>query len=563
MKLRIIIFVWLVFYGALSKSQMVPVSQAGAPFNIVDLQSQLKQGIQKAYHASVRCWGYDTVRKAQNSAQFSGVVVSKEGTILTVSHAIQPNRTYKVLFPDGKEVMAVALGKVGDPSMSLRPDLGMMKIITSGNWPFAEMGWSGSLKPDEACFGISYPETLNQLLPTVRFGRIADILNQWGFIQSTCKMEPGDSGGPLFDYMGRVIGMHSRCDTLEDLNYEVPIDMYRKYWTALHEPNDYKTLPAKADEIKTDPLAQKISTIPPANDIHKALSSVAAKFAGATFTLKSKMKDTEQTVLGTAFVADGKTWVLSKSSMVGAAPVLNMMGKNISLTVVARDTANDLVLLRAPLTLKGALPLRALNFNPNMTVNGLGAFLISTVGTTHKTGTLGSTCFSLPQKFSAGYFGAPANFRDSKIMISRIAPQSPAATAKLMTGDQLTAINNVPLTKAEDYGTEMMKYYPGDTINVQVIRAGQPMSVAVILVQRPKGTHPADNFNGGKSIRLDGFDKVFAHDTILKPDECGGPVFDAHGNLYGINIARFSRTTTLALPNEIIKNLIEKNNKRK
>ncbi len=74
----------------------------------------------------------------------------------------------------------------------------------------------------------------------------------------------------------------------------------------------------------------------------------------------------------------------------------------------------------------------------------------------------------------------------------------------------------------------------------------------------PVGTHSADKFEGGKSVRLDGFKKVFAHDANIKSDECGGPVFDAEGNFYGINIARFSRTTTLVLPAPVIFDIITK-----
>jgi serine protease Do len=55
---------------------------------------------------------------------------------------------------------------------------------------------------------------------------------------------------------------------------------------------------------------------------------------------------------------------------------------------------------------------------------------------------------------------------------------------------------------------------------------------------------------------VDGFKKLFAHDANIKSDECGGPVFDAEGNFYGINIARFSRTTTLAIPADVIRRIL-------
>ncbi|HSC38104.1 MAG TPA: serine protease [Chitinophagaceae bacterium] len=218
------------------------------------LEKRINSSIEAAYAASVRIWGFDTIRQTQNSSQFSGVVVSHEGHILTVSHAIVPGRIYKVRFPDGKEVIAIALGRIGLAQKQNRPDLGMMKIIGTGAWPVAKMGWSYSSKVNESCIGISYPEKLNQLLPTVRFGRITNVMDQWDFVESTCKMEPGDSGGPLFDVEGRVVALHSRCNEPEEENFEVPVDMYRKYWTALNTPEDYKILPADTDDVKKDPI---------------------------------------------------------------------------------------------------------------------------------------------------------------------------------------------------------------------------------------------------------------------------------------------------------------------
>ncbi|MCH5686075.1 hypothetical protein LWM68_18555 [Niabella sp. W65] len=56
-----------------------------------------------------------------------------------------------------------------------------------------------------------------------------------------------------------------------------------------------------------------------------------------------------------------------------------------------------------------------------------------------------------------------------------------------------------------------------------------------------------NHFKGGKSIRRDGFQHVILHDARLRSYECGSPLFNLEGNLTGINIARFSHTTTLAL----------------
>lgn len=187
---------------------------------LVKFQKTIAEAVKKAYPASVRMWGFDVQQNQRTSAQFSGVVVSADGYILTAAHTILPGKNYKVFFPDGRECIALALGKIENKDTPGIPDVGLMKITDKGTWPFAEMGYSASLLKNEPCISISYPESLNQTLPTLRLGTVAEVKNEYGFIRSTCKMEPGDSGGPLFDYYGRVIGLHSAIDVSEEMNFE-------------------------------------------------------------------------------------------------------------------------------------------------------------------------------------------------------------------------------------------------------------------------------------------------------------------------------------------------------
>lgn len=526
----------------------------GQSFNRKDVEKTTAATVKKAYATSVRIWGFDTVTKQQASAQFSGVVVSAEGHILTVAHAAVPGRIYKVFFTDGKEHLALGLGRIGFTDQQNMPDVAMLKIIDKGVWPYAEIGWSSGLKVNEPCVGISYPETLEQRLPTVRFGRIAKVMNAWGFVESTCKMEPGDSGGPLYDSMGRVVGLHSRIDKSEEVNLEVPVDLYRKYWTALQKTEDYKTLPEQLDEVKADPLAAKIKVVAGLTDLAANFKTYDDKYKGSAVWLRSKVHGSVQRAQATVILVDGKeSYLLSKSSIVGADAVLLVSeGKTSELKVIARDKEQDLVLLKAAdaISFAGAVKLPALADTANVRFEELGRFLISPVASGKtRISVLGSMNFSLPRKFSIGFFGAGANFQNEQIILTRMAPHSPAEDGKLELGDQITGINGVPISRPEQYGEELMKYSPGDTISVEGVRKGNKYSLMVGMKPRPKMIgHPAESFEGGKSVILDGFKQVFAHDAVIRPEECGGPVFDADGRFYGINIARFSRTSTLVMP---------------
>ena len=538
----------------------------GQQFDRKKLEKTIHTAIEKAYSSSVRIWAYDSVTKQQNSAQFSGVAVSPEGHILTVAHTTVPGQMYQVFFPEGKTYLARALGRIGFKDQQNMPDMGMLKIIGSGDWPYAEMGFSSSLKVNEPCIGISYPETLDQKLPTVRFGKITKTMIPEGFVESTCQMEPGDSGGPLFDYMGRVIALHSRIDRSEARNFEVPVDLYRKYWTALQQAEDYSALPVQQDEIQKDPLAEKLISIKALEHLADEFSVFDKQYGAAVVAIESKLKGTVRAAQSTLFSVSGAhingvakkgNYLLAKSSIVGADPVvLQKEGLNWKLKVLARDRDNDLVLmeLESPQSVTGGIRIKSFEDTDTVTFKQLGKFLVAPLaGKRSKVGVLGSRNFSLPLKFSVGFFGAGANFQNEQIILTRMAPSSPAEAGKLQLGDQITGINGVAISRPEHYGGELMKYLPGDSISIQGIRAGNKFSLLVGLRSMPRpAEHTAELFEGGKSLKLDGFKKVFSHDAVIRPEECGGPVFDADGNFYGLNIARFSRTSTLVMPKAVL-----------
>ncbi len=553
-------FLILLFFALASNAQT---------FNRKAVEKNNRIAIEKAYQASVRMWGFDTIKQQRTSSQFSGVVVSAEGHILTVAHAVKPGNTYKVFFPNGQELIAVALGRMGFKEIDNRPDVAMMKIISKDTWPFAEIGWSSSLRKNEPCLSISYPETLDQKQPTVRFGYISIPMTQWGFVQSTCKMEPGDSGGPLFDYLGRVVALHSRIDRSEAVNFEVPVDMYRKYWTALNSIEDYERLPEKEDDYINDPLKNQLIAIPELAELEKQFSKTERKFIGTSIHIKSTIKGQVQQGMGTVFLLNNATvnsgtktgtYVVAKSSIIGNDATVDLDNKqSIHATIINRDIVNDLVLLRLPISANTGISFKSLEDTASIKFNEVGKFLLSPLpAQASRTSILSSTEIMLPKRFGSPYFGANANFINQQIILTSIIPGSPADSAKLQLQDQVTGINGTPISQPAQYGGEIMKYAPGDTITIQGIRNGTAYNLSVALKQMPaRGNHPADRFDGGKSFRLDNFKRVFAHDALIKANECGGPVFDADGKFYGINIARFSRTSTLAMPVGIVYDFIK------
>jgi serine protease Do len=163
----------------------------------------------------------------------SGVVVSPEGFILTCAHVNQrPGREISVTFPDGKRVRAVTLGN------NHGVDAGMVKITEPGEYPHVPMGNSADVPLGSWCLAIGYPVSFSRgQAPAVRLGRVA--VNKPRMIVSDCAIMGGDSGGPLFDMYGRVIGINSRVNNSLDMNIHVPIDVYREDWDRFVANHDW------------------------------------------------------------------------------------------------------------------------------------------------------------------------------------------------------------------------------------------------------------------------------------------------------------------------------------
>ena len=157
----------------------------------------------------------------------TGVVVGEEGYILSAGHVVvQPGRRIRIRFADGRRATAITMG-VDD-----RYDSGMAKIISEGDFPYVEMGNSSEIELGEWCLAVGFPVTFSRTeKPPVRLGRI--LSNRSRTLMSDCTIMGGDSGGPLFDLDGKVIGINSRVSGSLNQNVHVPVDVFTRDWDSL------------------------------------------------------------------------------------------------------------------------------------------------------------------------------------------------------------------------------------------------------------------------------------------------------------------------------------------
>ena len=198
------------------------VFEKALPENRQDLQA-----IQRHVKSLLKKTVPATVGLQVNAAQGSGVIVSRDGLILTAGHVSgKPDRKCRVVLPDGRTVEGKTLGA------NKGIDSGMVQITEKGDYPFCQLADPAEPKVGQWCMAIGHPGGWQKGRdPVVRLGRIQD--SSKTFIRTDCALVGGDSGGPLFDMHGKVIGIHSRIGNLITANLHVPVSTYRETWDRL------------------------------------------------------------------------------------------------------------------------------------------------------------------------------------------------------------------------------------------------------------------------------------------------------------------------------------------
>lgn len=173
----------------------------------------------------------------------SGVIVSPEGLVLTAGHVVNTGASqFEIFFPGGQTATARLLG------YNLNVDAAMLKLEGAGPWPFVELGEQASLKKGDwvVCLGHSGGYELGRK-PPVRTGRVLDFRDE--MVVTDAVLIGGDSGGPLFDTDGRLIGIHSSIGEVIAENRHVSIDLYRRDWDRLARGDRWGQLPDLPGDI--------------------------------------------------------------------------------------------------------------------------------------------------------------------------------------------------------------------------------------------------------------------------------------------------------------------------
>lgn len=156
----------------------------------------------------------------------SGFIIDKEGYILTNYHVIEKSDEIKVTLDSGKEYDARVIGT--DP----KTDIALIKIDAQEPLPVAELGNSEALEVGEWVVAIGNPFGLSQTV-TVGVvsakGRVIGSGPYDDFIQTDAAINQGNSGGPLFNVDGRVIGINTAIIAAgQGIGFAIPINIAKE-----------------------------------------------------------------------------------------------------------------------------------------------------------------------------------------------------------------------------------------------------------------------------------------------------------------------------------------------
>lgn len=204
------------------------VPRSGAPASFADLTEQLAPAVvnistrqQITVNANPfagtpfadlfgnRGSGQPTTREAQSLG--SGFIISPDGYVVTNNHVIQPDgraelKEVTVTTPDGTEYPAEVIGR------DAASDLAVLKITRDEPFPYVEFGDSNDARVGDWVVAIGNPFGLGG---TVTSGIVSAVHRATGagaydrYIQTDASINRGNSGGPLFDMQGHVIGINN------------------------------------------------------------------------------------------------------------------------------------------------------------------------------------------------------------------------------------------------------------------------------------------------------------------------------------------------------------------
>ncbi len=169
----------------------------------------------------------------------SGIIIESSGVVLTNAHVVDGAENIQVMLSDRRVLKARLVGK------NKKFDLALLQIEEGGEFPAASLADSDKVRTGEDVFAIGTPYSYSQ---TVTRGivsaahrelRNGDTVLFEDVIQTDTAVNPGNSGGPLMNVRGEVIGVVSMEDwRAQGIGFAIPANTVKKMIPELKTPHE-------------------------------------------------------------------------------------------------------------------------------------------------------------------------------------------------------------------------------------------------------------------------------------------------------------------------------------
>lgn len=261
--------------------------------------------------------------------------------------------------------------------------------------------------------------------------------------------------------------------------------------------------------------------------------------------------DGKDVALGGIVGPDG--WVITKATSLNGATTCRLAdGRELDAHLVGVDRQFDLAMLKLP-----AKRLPALELSSESSAE-VGSW-IATVGIDKDPAAVGIVSVA-PRRIphQPGILGVQLDENSDGATIVQVFDGGGAAKAGVLVNDVVLAINGKKTPTREALQREIRRHSPGDEIELRILRDDAKLTLRATLVGELRDFGPLsrsqfqNSMGGALSPRRFGFPQALQHDTVLRPQDCGGPIVDLDGHVVGFNIARSGRIESYAIPASVV-----------
>ena len=488
-----------------------------------------------------------TVRIVSNNDRSSGVIVSSAGHILTVAHGLHgESRTAAIVFHDGAKAEAeiilrdkaldVAVLKLSDNSTRLA--LSPISIAPAGGLRKTALVLAAGCPGRES----------DGLRPVIRLGELLAV--EPTTLRSSCTLTAGDSGGPLVNHQGQLIGLHRQIGLSRESNHHLPLE---------HLKDSVKSILdlQKMASLESSTGSGFAAALPKAN---RAVTTTMQLRRVEIFQGKSTPDgEAAPLILGTLLNSEYVATKLSELTPDETIDCRFHEGDPCVAEIAMTNVALDLALLKLQ------SPRRAATSLVSQTVVSAAKFsLVFAASAKSEPVRVGLiTRYRHNEPRLNGKLGAilDADETSRAVRVKEVAPNSTASVAGLSKTCLIESMNGQPVKSLDNVGALLSEHQPGDWLLFQ-FRIAEKSSTTFARLQhdpaeRFERTEFLDGRSGIVSERRSGFADVLQHDIELSPSHCGGPLIDSEGRVIGVNIARRARESSLAIPIEVVLELLK------